>query len=592
MMIQEEYYDLLKTWCDRLLDHQIQGTGNVRFDGAFLCPACMKIHGRSHDGVYPLLYMADVTGEDRYLKAAVSLFDWGENMVCDDGSFYNDPQREWNGITVFSVIGLYESLVYHGHLLSKEKKAEFEKRMRDGAEWVYQTITMDFVTNINYHATAAAALALVGTYDENPGYLEHAKELAYSCAAHILPEGYLYGEGKPMEAITERDCRPVDIGYNAEESIPSLLTYARTTGDDIILGKVKELLWKQLDFMLPDGAWDNSFGTRNFKWTYWGSRTSDGCHTAYGTWGKEEPVFAEAARRNLELLKACTHDGLLYGGPDYQVHGESPCIHHTFCHAKALAGVLDHGTEESEETKRVELPCEQGEGVNYYPTTDTYKIRYGGFIATVTAYDFEYLKGGHASGGTMSLLWHKKAGAVCLSSMTDYKMHEPHNMQLSVKKACHQSLTPRIELNEDGEVFASCYDYHAQVRVYEKEESRNVIVNGELVNIEQKSAKQPVFYQIEYIFKANQLTIQGNIRGECRDQVRMILPVLGRTEEGICNTDSGYLIPRKESNIRLICSQTKNEPEAIFYLAGGFEAWKFEIVPESDGTFFATIWID
>ena len=31
-----------------------------------------------------------------------------------------------------------------------------------------------------------------------------------------------------------------------------------------------------LEFMLPDGAWDNSWGTRNYKWTYWGSRTSDG----------------------------------------------------------------------------------------------------------------------------------------------------------------------------------------------------------------------------------------------------------------------------------------------------------------------------
>jgi hypothetical protein len=27
-----------------------------------------------------------------------------------------------------------------------------------------------------------------------------------------------------------------------------------------------------LEFMLHDGAWDNSWGTRNFKWTYWGNR--------------------------------------------------------------------------------------------------------------------------------------------------------------------------------------------------------------------------------------------------------------------------------------------------------------------------------
>ena len=67
--------------------------------------------------------------------------------------------------------------------------------------------------------------------------------------------------------------------------------------------------------MLPDGAWDNSWGTRNNKWSYWGSRTSDGCQPGYGLLAKKSPEFAEAVRRNTRLLKACTHDGLLHGGP-------------------------------------------------------------------------------------------------------------------------------------------------------------------------------------------------------------------------------------------------------------------------------------
>ena len=32
---------------------------------------------------------------------------------------------------------------------------------------------------------------------------------------------------------------------------------------------------KHLEFMLPDGAWDNSWGTRSFKWTYWGVKSSN-----------------------------------------------------------------------------------------------------------------------------------------------------------------------------------------------------------------------------------------------------------------------------------------------------------------------------
>ena len=93
--------------------------------------------------------------------------------------------------------------------------------------------------------------------------------------------------------------------------------------------------------MLPDGGWDNSIGTRNFKWTYWGGRTSDGCQAALNHLGKDDVAFAESALRNLELYKACTHQGLLMGGPHYARHGEEPCIHHTFCHAKVLAEALD-----------------------------------------------------------------------------------------------------------------------------------------------------------------------------------------------------------------------------------------------------------
>ncbi len=93
--------------------------------------------------------------------------------------------------------------------------------------------------------------------------------------------------------------------------------------------------------MLPDGAWDNSWGSRNYKWTWWGSRTSDGCHPAYILLADHEPKFLEAAHRNLELMSACTHNNLLYGGPTTSQHGDQPCIHHTFTHAKSLATVLD-----------------------------------------------------------------------------------------------------------------------------------------------------------------------------------------------------------------------------------------------------------
>lgn len=71
------------------------------------------------------------------------------------------------------------------------------------------------------------------------------------------------------------------MGYNVEETIPSLVGYALITGDKEALDIMEKTMKVQIEFMLPDGAWDNSWGTRNFKWTYWGSRTSDGCQAGF-----------------------------------------------------------------------------------------------------------------------------------------------------------------------------------------------------------------------------------------------------------------------------------------------------------------------
>lgn len=47
--------------------------------------------------------------------------------------------------------------------------------MEMGAEWIEKTITTDYKTNINYHASAAAALALTGSYLHRETFLKQAK---------------------------------------------------------------------------------------------------------------------------------------------------------------------------------------------------------------------------------------------------------------------------------------------------------------------------------------------------------------------------------------------------------------------------------
>ena len=556
--MKSSYDTLLKTWVDHLLTYQVHNLHNHRLDGGLLCPACMTIHGRCTDLIYPLLYLADRYQDAHYKEAAVGLFDWGANLLCDDGSLYNDAQSPWNGITVFSVITLCEALEKHGHLLSREEKARFEERLDRMGAWVYRTLTMDFVTNINYHAATAGAMALLGVYRNREDYKERARQMAASCLAHITEDGLLYGEGKPMEYVTPRGCRPVDIGYNVEESIPELLVYARVMQDEEALEKVKGALRSHLDFMLPDGGWDNSFGSRNFKWTYWGSRTSDGCQGGYGVWGSREPVFAEAAYRNLMLYQSCTDNGLLYGGPDYHSHGEEPCIHHAFSHTKSLASALDYGIPEWE---RVTLPSEEKEGFVYYPTIDTWRVYTKPWIATVTAYDFEYLKGGHATGGTLSMLWHKEAGPVIASAMTEYSMFEAHNMQQTLEKSSHRPLTPRLELVKDGTVYASCFDAEAVMEA--DEEAGCITTQVHLVSAGHAAPAEEVPCRIIWSFTSGPVVIDAEVPQNLAGEIAFILPLIG---EKVTAEASGPM--------------TK---EPVFFLAGGFAAQEYRCLPDGDG---------
>lgn len=73
----------------------------------------------------------------------------------------------------------------------------------------------------------------------------------------------LFGEGKPKTTVTQKNCRSIDIGYNVEESLPSLMKYAALTNNVSRMNKYEKSMLNHLEFMLPDGAWDNSWGSRH-----------------------------------------------------------------------------------------------------------------------------------------------------------------------------------------------------------------------------------------------------------------------------------------------------------------------------------------
>jgi len=570
------YEKLLARWCHALAAHQIHEIKTPGIHGGILCPLCSRIHGRSADAIQPFLYMAHATGRERYLQAAISLQAWSNHVSRSDGSWVNETVgNEWKGITVGGVLALAESLRHHGSLLDPAIRRSWEQRMAKGARFIYDFIRLES-GNINYPISAAAALAAVDRLMDEPRYRARAKELAHGSLAFITPENkLLFGEGNPPRGRSPRQCRAVDLGYNVEESLPNFALYATLTGDAEVRGPLVETLRAHLEFMLPDGAWDNSWGTRNFKWSYWGTRTGDGCQAAFALMAKEDPRFAAAALRNAELLDRCTHQGLLQGGPHFIQQGELPCIHHTFCHARGLATVLEHGLPPAR--PGVELPRDLPSGVREFPEILTSLAGIGPWRATVTAYDWVYdpvgLPAGHASGGALSVLWHSGFGPVFLASVTEYNLVEASNMQ-PPRDGMPAPLTPRIEVQTAAGLFSSLHDLDAQVRHQATAECIAFEVHGTLKDRNQKPLDGVNPFRMHYELKPQDVIIKAQVQPGA-SSVQLRLPLICSKAEQVRRLDGGLEILKRGVRLRVTWSAPERgvDIEArAFHPVPGFQA--------------------
>lgn len=582
----DPYSALLKTWCEGLLERQVRALPGKEGDGGFLCPGCGMIHGRSADAIYPLLRMARTTGSDRYVQAAKAVYAWGErNVGRPDGSWVNDVfLNDWKGITVFRVIAMAEALIHHGDLLDAATRAAWRARLAQACTFIDGFITMD-VGNINYPISSAYAFSLAAEVLDRPGYEVRAKGLAHAALDYFTPNGLLFGEGRPQRGRTAKGRYPVDLGYNIEESLPALAMYAVRAKDQAARDQVVASLRAHMEFMLPDGGWDNSWGTRNFKWTWWGSRTSDGCHAAYRLLADQDPRFAEVSLRNLALMGACTHDGLLYGGPDYREHGYRPCIHHTFSHASSLAAVIDLGVWKP--VARRSLPRDAAYGLRSFPEIGTHLVSVGPWRATFTDYDFDYLApagGGHASGGAVSLLYHQALGPVLAASMTRYKAVEIGNQQAPTD-ASHQPLGPRIEVAQGRDTFTSLSDFGVEMVVGQEANEVRVAARGRLCTPEGRRPTGDPTYELKYQLTAQGMTIEARCVG-VPEGARLIVPIIARASSSATRRDTSTVVVAKSGG-RIVVQALGGAvtlPDArIFNLVPGLEAAALSMSLDAEG---------
>ena len=587
------YATLLKTWCDGLLAHQVMMPHDLALHGALLCPACGIIHGRCADALYPLLRVAQTTGDHKYIDAAILLYDWSECQVSRaDGSWINDVTlSSWQGITVFHTIALAEALHHHGTLLDAETRRRWTARLTSAAKFLDGFISIQ-TGNINYPITATYCFALCGQVLNEPRYTDRARTLAHTALHYFTANGLIFGEGHPLDDLTPKHCYPVDLGYNVEESLPALALYSLLTQDKAVLDQTIAALRAHMQFMLPDGAWDNSWGTRNYKWSWWGSRTSDGCHPAFVLLAEYEPTFREAAYRNLELMAACTHEGLLYGGPDYFIHGDQPCIHHTFTHAKALATVLDSGASHLEPSPRLTLPRDEPYGLKSFPEIGTHLAAIGPWRATVTDYDWDYIEhvqaggssssGGHVTGGSLSLLYHRTLGPLCVASMTDYQLIEISNQQVH-RDSPHMPLTPRIEYVSGNKTYSSTSDFTASLAASSTPDQAIFHAHGRLLT----ATHQPLpnlgsHYDLSYRITpaALEITASTDVPPQLQDQspggLSYILPIVARQDETVEQIATGTIRITKRTGILTIHTDAPQgfapiPKERTFNLVPGFE---------------------
>ncbi len=575
-------HDLLKQWAAGLLALQVTDQSRTDDYGGIWCPADKAVHGRVGDSIYPFFYLADKTNDHRYMDASVLLYRWMDRRVSQpDGSWLNEPVKgSWKGTTVFAAIALAEAVKKHGHLMDTQFKAEVTARLKKAGDYIHDNFTVDY-GNINYPVTASYGLTLLGEILDEPKFTTKGRDLAHQGISYITAQDkLLYGEGA-LNDLTKKGCHAIDLGYNVEESLPALVLYGLLTNDEEVLGAVTQSMQTHLEFMLPDGGWDNSWGTRNYKWTYWGSRTSDGCQTAYALMAHRDKRFYKAALLNTQLMQQLTVNGLLQGGPHYAAHGVTPCVHHTFSHIKALANVLEYGDAQTKfDVQHIALPREESYSHRFFSDIQTSLIAKGKFRATATGYDMEYKKdkNGHATGGALTMLWHPATGPILCGSMNAYQLYEAGNMQPDTDPLS-MPLTPRIELKLDGTTYMNISDLNATVEVVNDGASVTVKTQSNLVDQNQQNPPAgPVNCRVTYTFTAEHARLGFDLDQTGYDkQVKIIVPVIAKSTQVVKTVSAREVsIPRKSAMVTVSCDQLIQQLPTtggrVFNYVPGFEA--------------------
>lgn len=499
--LRKEYATTLIKLADVLLAHQIQNKKDKDF-GAIKCDYDGVLHTRASESVYPFAIAYQVSGNRKYLHAAIYTGNWLIKQQEHNGSWKETPE-EWTGTTTDQALMMMMAYEVLSSELSPVEQPNWRLAIQKGVDYLHQMMNPEFAS-INYVATTCATLAKAGLLFKNDTYLKRATTLAHRSISKMDEDGFLNGEG----GRTYANKLGADLGYSMEMSLWGLGVYAKLTEDTMVNNYVKSALKNHLYFVYPDGSLDNSWGIRSNKWTTYGGATSDGCQVLFSLYADEDPRYGTASFKNLEYLrKNILPSGLIGYGPQHRELMGAPCIYPTFTKAKNLA--MAYALETKRSRVVAKLPTEEIGWIKHFKTMDVTLLRTANFMATVTAYGYKDYKAGSKSkymyrpaGGAISNLWVKDHGYLTASSVTVYSRPEP----MSFPEAPGvKSLTPRIEFKDSLGYFTNLYEFDAKMD-YKSIAPRafEVHVSGELKD--QNWLAAGVGYQMKYLFTDSTLT--------------------------------------------------------------------------------------
>ena len=486
--IDSNYQTTLQTLCDALLATQITDQTNQNY-GALVCPSTNpdvhKIHSRAAEAVYPFAILHKLTGQAKYLNAAIILGNWlvsiQETSGTQSGGWsesWPDPaQSGWYGTTADQLISLAGAYTLIKSSLTATQLTNWQNCMVKAADW---SVGFFPTSNVNYNAISAAALLFC--YNNLPSPKATWSTKASALITHgtldsIISDNFLFGEGKG-----------VDEGYNMAQSIGYIALYAILSNDATVKQKAVDLLHTHYMFVYPNGSVDNSWGTRSYKWGYEsGTKTAPGVYFSFALLADADPRFNAAGLKCLEYLRTkCIDSGWITYGPHAKAHATCtpPCNYQTFARAQSLALAIEYGPTV---TATDLFPAQTLNWYKYFPEINVTLVRTQKIMATVSAYGdiATYSTTTVPKGGSICNLWYEgfgDNGYLQSSSATVYTRTETMHMPIEDTVPPLLPLTPRVEATINGTYYTNLYETGATMTAVQGTDNVSVTTTGHLVS--------------------------------------------------------------------------------------------------------------